>query len=302
MLKGRILLVALAVLVLAGLSFGQLIKVPHGTAGVGTVVQASGAATDGDELTYDGVGVVVFNDGTNALIQNSGIFELPDASVGTIGFAVGDRLNENWDVIPETARNDTSEAHCIAIALEASSATTPKVMLVVDQSQEAYQVAYDNTSAGLTLLDGTTVSNVQEAIDALAEASTGLENVSAAATGGDAIDSSTPVELVSLSFTDVSSLVPIMLHFSGYFDDQGSNNGAYMKISITEGASTELEERTIVLMDSYFHQMQEVTITHKIDAPVDASTDYSVYGEAVNAAYDGGQFIAGDFFGWEVSN
>ncbi len=141
---------------------------------------------------------------------------------------------------------------------------------------------------------------VDDALDQLAGRIDDIEDGGGQQTAMDENDfSGTPVALTSTSWSDLtgvsitttSSGKPIILNFTGTFNDRAGTNGAYIDIRITDGTNTSVE-RTIILNDRNYYQSQEASINFRIASPATVSTTYKVEYQ-IHGNYSSGQCING---------
>lgn len=303
MFKGKILLIALAIMLVASVANAAIFKYPVGTADEGTVVGYDGAAVDGtltDDLVSEtrAMGIVIQNDGTDAMVANSGIFDLPAA--GT--FSAGDILGyTDAGVLEAITAGSGRPVAGIAIS-------DTRVMITIE-NDEAKWTAYDyeavsSTEAGFLGVAGSHPNDVQEALDAidtfLGTLSATLFDFHATTTTAAIGGASSDVELVSVTNTFAAGVPGIVendefyLTFEGEFVDDINNNGAVITLAFyNAGDAAEIgAPREIYLLNRDFYQKQVVHMELFYTATASTDETWSVQADG-DDTYDGGQFLGG---------
>ncbi|MCD6501604.1 hypothetical protein J7L01_03300, partial [bacterium] len=152
---------------------------------------------------------------------------------------------------------------------------------------------------------GLTATEVQSAIDEIDAAVDGI-----AGGGGQQVVSnsfstavninstSTWSNLVSITYTS-TDLNPLVLEFTGTFDDKGGQNGGYFEVRIYDG-TTEIAKRTIVMNSRNYYQSQEVSINAHIASP-SSGTTYRIQAKQVKDPYNSGRAVNGTLTLMEIN-
>ena len=158
---------------------------------------------------------------------------------------------------------------------------------------EADDMPYDPTSSGIGATDvQAAIDSLDVAIDAI-DYGEGQQVLSSNFSSAISLNStSTWSNLVSVTYASTITN-PIVIDFTGTFDDKGGQNGAYFEVRIYNG-SAEIagSKRTIIINDRNYHQSQEVSVNAHIASPVDGTT-YTIQAKQVKAPYDSGRAVNG---------
>ncbi|HHS50421.1 MAG TPA: hypothetical protein ENN07_04830 [candidate division Zixibacteria bacterium] len=159
----------------------------------------------------------------------------------------------------------------------------------LDYSSNNYVTDGTSLETAVGALDAAVKAN-EDAIDAI-DFGAGQQAMSNSFSTAASLNStSTWSNLASVTFTSAEAN-PVVLNFTGTFDDRGGQNGAYFEVRIWNG-TTEIAKRTIIMTDRNFYQSQEVSINAHIPSPASGTT-YTVQAKQVKAPYDAGRAVNG---------
>jgi len=179
----------------------------------------------------------------------------------------------------------------------------------LDDDQDADYIIGNEDVTGLSVNATTNVLTLTQ--DVGGDQTVDLSAISSGAGQQTAMDqndfSGSPLTLTATSWTDLagvsiattSSSNPIVLNFSGTFDDRGGTSGAYIDIRITDGTRTSIS-RTIILNDRNYYQTQEASINFRISSPTTGSTTYKVQYQ-IHGNYSSGQCLNGTLTLMEIN-
>lgn len=294
-MKGRIIIVALLVLIMASLSFGQLFKYPVTRAGaaIGDVVTATGtlAAYGGDGGTINAYGIVVQIDGDDMLVASSGLFPYAGAA-GTM------YTTQTGTLVDRSTLSADVQWPVVAVQM---TATAAMVVLNTYQARETeYTFATVTTGEpGFLGVVGSDPKNVQDALDAINDY---LEDLSATLfvwnqTAGPTNLTGAYATVASVTHTPTAAVPAIaigddlFITFTGTFDDMNGVSGAHVQIQLYDGTSAVGSVHEIYLLDRDYHQTESFSTTLRITSAV-ASNTWSVRAQQVTP-YDSGRFVIG---------
>ncbi len=286
-MKGRIILLALVVL-LASVASAAIFKYPVAvTAAEGEVINADGTTADGTitagALSADRpIGIILQIEGTDGYVVNSGVIDL---AIG--GAVAGDLVGFTAAGVPEVVTAGSGRP-VVGIAISAT-----RIMVTI-KDDRAEEVNYEWTETTTFLGGATNPNDVQEAIDlmeAYLTASLGSAFMAQAIGATTAIGSTADVVLVTLTPAPPTGADPItagdevLITFEGTFDDGATTNGAVVTVDLLfEGSS--VQTRTINLVDRDFYQSQTVYMSSYQTVATTGVVQAQADG---NSVYDGGQ-------------
>ncbi len=224
---------------------------------------------------------------------------LGDGFTSTLTVGDGNGLTVNDDDIDVNVDDATIEIATDALRVKADG---------INDSHIDWGTGANEVAAGDVPLvdtdDHFTTNDVEFAIDALAdridevESGGGQQVLSDDVTAANLNDDAVWSTLAQVTYTS-TYLNPIVLNFTGTFDDRGGNNGAYFEVQVYNGSAV-LETRTIIINDRNYHQSQEVSINAYIASPATGVT-YSVRAKQVKDPYDSGRAVNGRLILMEVN-
>ncbi len=284
----KLIILGLMVLLLASVANAQL-KRTMGTAAVGTVVGADGAAVDvADYDTEPAVGIVIFNDGTNSLVANSGLITLTGH-----GFAAGSALtyNATGGLLVHTGDVDTYQP-IVGYVYDANT------IIIKFENQLAVQTEYTQADfLGAGLYDVQTVEGALDAIHTYLSDVSATYRTTVAITDTVHVGSNTNDLIVADIATAVGATFAegdkLYLHFTGDFTDDISQNGAVINVRWGNGTGVVPtgSDAEINLMNYDFYQRQTITLLGQVTVGAVVGT-YTILADG-DSGYDGGRFVQG---------
>ncbi|MCD6502394.1 hypothetical protein J7L01_07305 [bacterium] len=264
--------------------------------GTGITVDASGVNVDyGNSAGTAVQGNVAWSITAAGGLTGDANGVMGDGFSPTIAVGDGDGITVNADDIDVNVDGATIEISGDVLRVKANGINDTHIDWGSGASQvSAVDVPYDNATSGLT------ATEVQSAIDEIDATVDGIAGGGGQQTAMDQNDfSASPVALTATSWSDLTGVAitttsdgnPIILNFSGTFDDRAGTSGAYIDIRITDGTNTSIK-RTIILNDRNYHQTQEASINFRIGSPATASTTYKVEYQ-IHSNYNSGQCLNG---------
>ncbi len=296
-MKGRILLVAVALLLVASVANAQLFKFPVTRAGasIGDVVDATGAlATYGEDAgDFDAYGIVVQIDGDDMLVASSGMFPY-SGTAGTEYTTIAGTLVDRSTL-------GTDDAYpVVAVQMTADAA------MIVMKNYEAREVEYTFTepASGDPGFLGVVDADPNTVQDALDQINTYLSGLSSTLdlwleTTGPTNLTGTFADIATITHTpttDVPAIATgddIFVTFTGEFDDNNGVNGGHVQVQFHDGGALVGSISEIYLLDRDYFQTESVAKTLRITALASATNTWAVQAQYV-APYSSARFIRGE--------